>query len=214
MDDTQHSETPEQAPPLFMEEVKEEESQDFFLFELDGALYAVTVSAVEQVLRIPPITTVPNAPDAIIGIFHLRGRVIVALDPLRRMGLTRKSSFVPIYLFITHKEKNYFAVLVDRVRNVVRVKTSEIMSLDPVTQTHVPEKYATSMFMHRDVSHTKRKTAPDFLIQKKGGTMGKTEDGTPPQPVIILNVAMILDQNDLLSIGNAHLPPLAETKTE
>ena len=86
MDDTQHSETPEQAPPLFMEEVKEEESQDFFLFELDGALYAVTVSAVEQVLRIPPITTVPNAPDAIIGIFHLRGRVIVALDPVAWPG--------------------------------------------------------------------------------------------------------------------------------
>ena len=213
MDDTQHSEAPEQIPPLFMEEVKEEESQDFFLFELDGAQYAVAVSAVEQVLRIPPITAVPNAPDAIIGIFHLRGRVIVALDPLRRMGLIRKSSFVPLYLFITHKEKNYFAVLVDRVRNVVRVKTSELMPLDAVTQTHIPEKYATSMFMHRDIAHMKRKSTPNFLIQKGGDTAEKTEDVTPPQPVVILNVAMILDQNDLLSTGGPHSPPSAEIKT-
>ncbi len=195
--------------PLFMEDIKEEESQDFFLFELDGALYAVAVAAVEQVLRIPPITTVPNAPEAIIGIFHLRGRVIVALDPLRRMGLTRKSSFVPIYLFITHKDKNYFAVLVDHVRNVVRVKTSELVPLDPVTQTHIASKYATSMFMYRDTGRLERKSSPDFLIQKNTETGEKTDAGAPTQPVIILNVAMILDQNDLLSVGEVKLAPPA-----
>ena len=196
--------------PLF-EEVKEEESEDFFLFELDGALYAVVVAAVEQVLRIPPITTVPNAPEAIIGIFHLRGKVIVAIDPLRRMGLTRKSSFVPIYLFITHKDKNYFAVLVDHVRNVVRVKTSELIPLDSVTQTHFPEKYATSMFMYRGMGRLERKSAPDFLIQKKTDPGEMTDAGVPPQPVIILNVAIILDQNDLLSVGEVQLSPPTST---
>lgn len=187
--------------PFFMEEVSEEPSEEFFLFELDGALYAVEVAVVEQVMRIPPITTVPNAPSAIIGIFHLRGRVIVALDPLKRMGLERKSSFVPIYLFVSHKDKNYFAVLVDRVRNVVRVKTTELLPIDPVIQTHFPAKYATRMFMYEDVSHTRKKNTPDFLISKEPSQFGEGEPVAPPRPVIVLNVAMILDQNDLLSIG-------------
>lgn len=194
--------------PLFMEEVKEEPSEEFFLFELDGALYAVPVSAVEQVLRIPPITTVPNAPEAIIGIFHLRGRVIVALDPLKRMGLKRRTAFIPVYLFVSHKDKNYFAILVDRVRNVVRVKTAELLPIDPVTQTHFPEKYATHIFMHSDTIFLHKKTQPDFLIQKDRGAGGSDASLVlPTQPVIILNVAMILDQNDLLSVGDLGAAP-------
>ena len=187
--------------PFFMEEMIEEPSEELFLFELDGALYAVPVAVVEQVMRIPPITTVPNAPTAIIGIFHLRGKVIVALDPLKRMGLERKSSFVPIYLFVSHKDKNYFAILVDRVRSVVRVKTADLLPIDPVIQTHFPAKYAARMFMHSDVSHTPKKSTPDFLISKEPSQLGEGELVVPPRPVIVLNVAMILDQNDLLSIG-------------
>ena len=205
MDEPQQSDPTQSLSALFTEDKKEEEHEDFFLFELDDAFYAVPVEAVEQVLRIPPITTVPNAPEAIIGIFHLRGKVIVALDPLKRMGLTRKSSFVPNYLFVTHKDRNYFAILVDRVRNVVKVNASELIPVDPVTQTHFPEKYATHMFMHSEAARLGHKNVPDFLIRKNSGAGDEAvEEKSPAMPVIILNVAMILDQNDLLSIGAAH----------
>jgi len=108
---------------LFVNEEKEEAMSEFFLFDLDGELYAVSLTDIDQVMKIPSVTTVPNAPDSIVGVFHLRGKVIVVLDLLKRMHLSRSRALVPNYLFVAHHQKNYFGILVDRTRTMIRIPT-------------------------------------------------------------------------------------------
>jgi purine-binding chemotaxis protein CheW len=188
---------------LFANEEKEEAMSDFFLFDLDGELYAVVVTDIDQVMKIPPVTTVPNAPTSIIGVFYLRGKVIVVLDLLKRMHLSRNRALVPNFLFIAHHQKNYFGILVDRTRTMVRVPTKQIIPLDSAFAARIPPRYAKGMFMYEEPTpedHKKNNT--DFMIRPASAE-------TPPpeqkkiRPVLLLNIEEILNQNDLLGI----LPP-------
>ena len=174
-------------------------TRELLLFELDGELYAVPVVDVELVMKIPPVTSVPNAPSAIVGIFHLRGRVIVVLDLLKRMGLTRTTSLVPYFLFIAHQQKNYFGVLVDSTRTVVRVLESEIAPLDRMTAAHVPDRYVQGTFLYQDrISARSRASKSSFMIEPVSAhSTVSPEPNFVVRPVIILDLGIILDEADL-----------------
>jgi purine-binding chemotaxis protein CheW len=191
------------VPAFFADEKKEEEMSDFLLFELDGELYAIAVSDIDQVMKIPPVTTVPNAPASIVGVFYLRGKVIVVMDLLKRMHLVRTRALVPNFLFIAHHQKNYFAILVDRTRTMIRIPTRQITPLGAAFAAKIPPRYAKGMFMHEESAYGNiQKRSNDFMI-KPASAETHTPEPNQIRPVLWLNIEEILNQDDLLGI----LPP-------
>ena len=55
-------------------------------FTVDGHLFGVEVTVVQEVIRYQPMTRVPLAPAALAGLINLRGQVITAVDLRRRLG--------------------------------------------------------------------------------------------------------------------------------
>lgn len=186
---------------FFSEEVIEEPTLEFFLFELDSELYAVSVGEVDHVMKIPPVTIVPNAPESIAGIFHLRGRVIVVLDLLKRMQLERGKAVVPNYLFVVHYQKNYFAILADHTKTVVRIPSREVGPPDRIFAARISPNYVKGMFMYKERPTRLNKRAHDFMIRPINAP-----DGTAPEaseqvrPVLWLNIEALLNQHDLMNI--------------
>lgn len=181
---------------LFSQEQKEE-TVELFLFELDNELYAVSVEDVDQVMKIPPVTSVPNAPESILGIFHLRGKVIVAIDMLKRMRIKRQSSFVPLYLFVSHKQKNYYAVVVDRVFSVIKVEKRNVISLTPIIATKINSEYVYGMFMYKEALKVRKQLDNFMIVAKKEGEEVQKEE-PPVRPVLWLNIPLLLDQQEIL----------------
>ena len=56
-------------------------------FQLDGQNYAAPLAQVSEVIRMGEVTPVPGAAGDLLGIRHLRGRVVPVLDGRRRLGL-------------------------------------------------------------------------------------------------------------------------------
>ena len=56
-------------------------------FRLGGQLYAAPLSQVSEVIRDGELTPVPGADADLLGIRHLRGRIVPVLDGRRRLGL-------------------------------------------------------------------------------------------------------------------------------
>src|SRR5688500_4488753 len=57
------------------------------VLELAGEGYAIEISTIQEIIRMQPITRIPNGPGWIEGVTNLRGRVIPVLDLRRRLGL-------------------------------------------------------------------------------------------------------------------------------
>ena len=192
--------SPTQPSSLFFSETENIPTYEFFIFELDGTLYAVSVGDVDQVIKIPPITTVPNSPNFILGIFHLRGRVIVAIDLLKRMNLERNNPLSPYYLFVAHHDKNYFAILIDKIRTVVRVPQKEIAEIDPLIAAHMPPRYTKGMFMYAEKeAQLKKPKNQDIMFEPASAKEDIIRPERELKPVIWLNVEELLNQGDLLA---------------
>lgn len=70
-----------------MSAVKPEGQGPWLGFSLKGQQYAVSLTAVREVIRPGDITPVPGSPSDVLGIVNLRGQIVPVLDGRRRFGL-------------------------------------------------------------------------------------------------------------------------------
>jgi len=56
-------------------------------FVIDGALYALDIMRIKEIIRPVPITRVPMAPSFVEGIVELRGAFLPLIDLRRRFGM-------------------------------------------------------------------------------------------------------------------------------
>jgi purine-binding chemotaxis protein CheW len=90
-------------------------------FGVDGCLFGVEVAMVQEVVRYQPMTRVPLAPAAIVGLINLRGQVITAVDLRRRFGFPdREPDELPMDVIVRTKD-GLVSLLVDRIGDVVEV---------------------------------------------------------------------------------------------
>lgn len=61
--------------------------QHWLTFHLDGQVYAAPLAQVSEVIRVGEVTPVPGAAPDLLGVRHLRGRVVPVLDGRCRLGL-------------------------------------------------------------------------------------------------------------------------------
>ena len=52
----------------------------YLTFHLGASHYAVPIAVVREVVRMCPITAVPQMPDYVRGVINLRGTVLAVLD--------------------------------------------------------------------------------------------------------------------------------------
>jgi purine-binding chemotaxis protein CheW len=95
-------------------------------FRIGGEDYAIDIMRVREIIHTLPITPVPRAPAFVEGVIRLRGDVIPVLDVRKRLGLTaspptRKSRFL-----VVNVAGRRIALVVDEVREVLRLPRSEI----------------------------------------------------------------------------------------
>ncbi|MBI3967336.1 MAG: chemotaxis protein CheW [Chloroflexi bacterium] len=89
--------------------------------ELGGETYGVEISRIQEIIRMQPITRVPNGPAFVEGVTNLRGRVIPVLDLRQRFGLvatepTRRSRIV-----VAELGPHTVGLVVDAVTEVLRI---------------------------------------------------------------------------------------------
>jgi purine-binding chemotaxis protein CheW len=101
-------------------------------FRVGGEDYALDIMRVREIIHPLPITPVPRAPLSVEGVIRLRGDVIPVLDVRKRLALpvtpaTRKSRFL-----VVNVAGRRLALVVDEVRDVLRLPRSEIRPAPPL----------------------------------------------------------------------------------
>jgi len=99
-------------------------SQQFCTFLLDGHLFGVPVSAVQEVIRFQSMTPVPLAPPPVEGLINLRGQIVPALDLRRRLSLgKRPEGELPVNVVVRTPD-GAVSLLVDEIGDVIEVGDS------------------------------------------------------------------------------------------
>ena len=106
-------------------------SNAYLTFALGEEKFAIRVDHVQEVVEFGQVTKVPNAPNYMLGIINLRGRVLPLLDTKLKLGLSAtavtQKSRIMILDIQTAEEKNYqIGAMVDFAREVVEIDDTEI----------------------------------------------------------------------------------------
>jgi purine-binding chemotaxis protein CheW len=99
---------------------------DYLAFELHDQQYALPVSSLREILKPPPVTEVPGAPAAVLGIISVRGRVTTLLDARRLLRVAESEPSVRTRILLTDDGEEIVGLLVDRVLSVYRFHDDEV----------------------------------------------------------------------------------------
>ncbi|HSN89673.1 MAG TPA: chemotaxis protein CheW [Anaeromyxobacteraceae bacterium] len=101
--------------------------EEYLTFRLSGEKYGISIGAVREVIQAPPITEVPRAPAAVLGVVTVRGEVVAVIDPRRRLGLPHRwPAEGEGKVVIVDAGDGPCGLHVDRVASVVRLRPGSI----------------------------------------------------------------------------------------
>jgi len=100
---------------------------EYLAFRLGDDVYAGPVSLIREILKPPPLTPVPRAPFAVMGIVSVRGQLVTVMDLRRRLRLqesppTRRARV----LLVNPTGAETLGLYVDEVLQVYRLAENEI----------------------------------------------------------------------------------------
>ena len=88
-------------------------------FSLADSRYGLPLPAVERIVRVVEITPLPKAPDIVLGVVNVRGRVVPVVDIRRRFCLPERGIVLTDQLVIARTTRRTVALVVDAVFGVL-----------------------------------------------------------------------------------------------
>lgn len=102
-------------------------NEPYILFEVNQTSYAVPSAQVQQVEMLDKITRVPNAPDFVDGIVHLRGRVVPVINLRGRFGFERIDYDLRARLIVVQLGERTVGMAVDSAREFASFDSDAIL---------------------------------------------------------------------------------------
>ncbi len=125
------------------EDIVQPKIHSYLTFLLNEELFSVNVGKVIEILEVPKLTKVPQAPNYMAGVMNLRGNVLPVIDTKIKFGLgnteiQQKTCIVVLDISI-EGESVYVGALVDSVLDVLELTKDEILPPPTVGIKYRPE---------------------------------------------------------------------------
>jgi len=91
------------------------------VFGVGKELYGVGIALVYEIVRVPEVTEVPDAPDFFEGVINLRGRIVPVMDLRKRLRLAPMERTKSARILITQNDGRAIGLLVDSVTEVIKL---------------------------------------------------------------------------------------------
>ncbi len=104
-----------------------EEAVQLVVFTLDGQRYGLRLSVVERVVRTVEVTSLPSAPEIVLGLINVAGRVVPVVNVRKRFRLPEKEPGLDDRLIIAKTARRTVALLVDSASSLVEVFPGDII---------------------------------------------------------------------------------------
>ncbi len=101
-------------------------------FKIGEEEFGVDILAVQEIIRLMQITMVPRAPEFIVGVINLRGKVIPVVDMRRRFGLPEVERDSHTRIVVMELGQKIVGFLVDAVSEVLRIPADTVEPAPPV----------------------------------------------------------------------------------
>ena len=103
----------------------------YLTFSIQGESYGLDVLKIREIIRVIPITAMPQMPAYVRGVINLRGKIIPVMDLRQRFGFpetasTEQTCIVVVLVRLPGGKTSQMGLVVDAVEEVVNIAAAEI----------------------------------------------------------------------------------------
>jgi purine-binding chemotaxis protein CheW len=109
-------------------------------FRLDNEDYAITITKIQEIILMKPITRIPQVPEFIEGLINLRGSVIPIVNLRKRFGLPARDFDDETRTVVVNIHDKTVGCIVDAVTQVMRISRDQIQSA-PLSALAISHQY-------------------------------------------------------------------------
>lgn len=117
-------------------------------FNLGAEEYAVEVLKVREIIRMTPITHVPNTPSSVEGIINLRGKVIPIISLRNRFGMCGTEEDQHTRIMVMDIDGKLMGFIVDGVSEVIRISSGEIQPPPSIAAGGIDQDFICGVIKH------------------------------------------------------------------
>jgi purine-binding chemotaxis protein CheW len=98
-------------------------------FRIGREMFGVPISLVREVIRVPQITAVPDAPGYIEGVINLRGKIVPVIDLGKKLGISgEQQSQRANRIIVAEIGDRPVGLIVHSASEVLRISATEIQA--------------------------------------------------------------------------------------
>lgn len=97
-------------------------------FTVASEEFGIDILKVQEIIRMVPITTMPNAPGFVEGVINLRGQIIPVIDFRKKFGLFDGASIndTSRRIVVVSLSSTTIGLIVDSVSQVLKLQESDV----------------------------------------------------------------------------------------
>jgi purine-binding chemotaxis protein CheW len=95
-------------------------------FRVGNETFGVPIGLVHEIVRVPEITSVPEAPNCVEGVINLRGKIISVVDLRKRFGESEMARGKKNRILVAEIEGKLVGLIVDAASEVLKLPPSDI----------------------------------------------------------------------------------------
>jgi purine-binding chemotaxis protein CheW len=105
-------------------------------FRVGAELFGVPIAAAQEIVRVPTIARIPQAPDFVEGVINLRGRIVTVVDLRKRLnqagaGVQSERS-AKSRILVVEAGGRLVGVIVDEVTEVLKLSPDRVEPAPPM----------------------------------------------------------------------------------
>lgn len=131
-----------QADEKTSDDAREMQLVSFLLGEEE---FGADILMVQEIIRMQPITRVPNAPHFVEGVINLRGKVIPIVDLRKRLHIDGVADRKKIRVIVVDVEGKMTGFMVDAVSQVLRIPRNTIEAPPAIVVAGIDSEYLTGV---------------------------------------------------------------------
>ncbi|MCS3924552.1 chemotaxis protein CheW [Methanosalsum natronophilum] len=111
------------------------------IFQLGGEEFAVDIMQVQEIIRMPETTRIPQAPEYVKGVINLRGKIIVVVSLDVKFNIEAKEVDENSRVIVVEVDDTILGMVVDSVSEVIRLPHSNVENAPDIITSKIKAEY-------------------------------------------------------------------------
>lgn len=95
-------------------------------FRIGRETYGVPITSLHEIVRVPEVTVVPDAPSYVEGVINLRGKIVSVIDLRKRFGEKNVASSRRNRILVVEHNGRLCGLIVDAASEVLKISNAEV----------------------------------------------------------------------------------------